>query len=136
MEASSTWRLQLLTGSLLSICWFPVVVHTDAEMRLPTRRLGTPERRMRLTNRAMQGWAGPRELMHLARSLDALPQVREAIIRPPIGTDEEAAAHRLAPVRSLLTRLFPRNPWSRPQWAVGPADEWVSQIPTCKSAVD
>ena len=59
----------------------------------------------RLTNRAMQGWAGPRELMHLARSLDALPRVREAVSRPPIGAGEDAAAHRLAPIRPLLARL-------------------------------
>ena len=59
----------------------------------------------RLTHRAMQGWAGPRELMHLARSLDALPQIKEAINRPPIGVREEEMPARLAPVRPLLARL-------------------------------
>ena len=73
-----------------------------AELRDALKQVADVER---LTNRALQGIAGPRELAHLARSLDALPQVREAITRPPIGMNEDAAANRLAPVRPLLARL-------------------------------
>ncbi|MDQ6833595.1 MAG: DNA mismatch repair protein MutS [Chloroflexota bacterium] len=73
-----------------------------AELRDALKQVADVER---LTNRALQGLAGPRELSHLARSLDALPQVREAITRPPIGVGAEAATSRLAPVRPLLARL-------------------------------
>ncbi|MDQ6906576.1 MAG: DNA mismatch repair protein MutS [Chloroflexota bacterium] len=73
-----------------------------AELRDALKQVSDVER---LTNRALQGYAGPRELSHLARSLDALPQVREAITRPPIGVGGEAATSRLAPVRPLLARL-------------------------------
>ncbi len=74
-----------------------------AELRDALKQVADVER---LANRTLQGFAGPRELAHLARSLDALPAVRLAIARPPIGRDDEAAnAARLAPVRPLLTRL-------------------------------
>lgn len=81
-----------------------------AELRDALKQVADIER---LGNRVLQGFAGPRELMHLARSLDALPTVRLAISRPPIGmggvsgsdADEGASAARLAPVRPLLNRL-------------------------------
>jgi len=73
-----------------------------AELRDALKQVADIER---LTNRALQGIAGPRELVHLARSVDALPLIREVIARPPIGMNAESATARLAPVRPLLARL-------------------------------
>ncbi len=71
-----------------------------AELRDVLKQVADLER---LTNRTMTGFAGPRELVHLCRSLDALPAIRAAITRPPIGTTDDPA--RIAPVRPLLARL-------------------------------
>lgn len=94
--------LSRLTARQDAVAFFHREGLLRAELRDTLKGVSDVER---LTNRAMQGVAGPRELVHLARSLAALPAVREAIIRLPIGMDAEANTARLAPVRPLLARL-------------------------------
>jgi len=94
--------LARLTARQDAIAFFHTEGLLRAELRDALKGVSDVER---LTNRMVQGFAGPKELMQLARSLATLPAVREAITRPPIGVEAEANTTRLAPVRPLLARL-------------------------------
>jgi DNA mismatch repair protein MutS len=83
--------LHRLTARQEAVSFFHREGLLRAELRDALKQVSDVER---LTNRAVQGWAGPRELMHLARSLEALPLVKEAITRPPIGMGDVAGVRR------------------------------------------